>query len=262
MYITKEQAARMEACIKQTHIEVTQNYINGKTLEINGGAACFSGHDSFLSQVVGWGFYTKPKYFKSEIETIEYFYKERAHRQVDIELCPYVGNDLMRFLCARGYSISEISSVSVLDLSSVKEDEQPGSFYPIRIVPADELNYWARQVAAGFGYPEAQEQFIRYARAKGVVVFGVYDEDRIIAGATLAMHGEVCDLGVASTLPAFRGKGLQKKLLLARLHYARQYGLNTATVTTEPGTISDLNVQKTGFRCAYSRIKMSRTVRS
>lgn len=52
--ITKDLATQMESCIKQTHIEVTQQYPQGKILEINGGAACFSGFDSYLSQVVGW----------------------------------------------------------------------------------------------------------------------------------------------------------------------------------------------------------------
>ena len=68
---------------------------------------------------------------------------------------------------------------------------------------------------------------------------------------------DVCDLGVTSTLPAYRGKGLQKKLLFTRLNFAKQHGMALATVTTEPGTISDLNIQKLGFHCAYTRIKMT-----
>ncbi|WP_172459547.1 GNAT family N-acetyltransferase [Legionella quateirensis] len=259
MYVTKELTARMEACIKQTHIEVTRQYAHGTFLDVNGGTACFSGFDSFLSQVVGWGFHTKSRYFKTEIELIENFYKSLAHSRVDIELCPYVGNDLMIFLSERGYAVSEINNVSVLDLSSLKTGEHLDSHYTIREVSSIEVDEWAKRVAMGFGYPEAQEQFSHYARAKGIRAFAVYDEDQIIAGATIAMHGDVCDLGVTSTLPAFRGKGLQKKLLLTRLQYARQHGLAIATVTTEPGTISDLNVQKSGFRCAYTRIKLTRS---
>lgn len=259
MYVTKDLTARMEACIKQTHIEVTRQYPQGTLLDVNGGTACFSGFDSFLSQVVGWGFHTKSRYFKKEIEIIEHFYKSLAHSRVDIELCPYVGNDLMIFLSERGYGVSEINNVSVLDLSSFKPEEQLDSPYTIRMVKSSEVDEWARRVAMGFGYPEAQEQFSHYARAKGISAFAVYDGDQIIAGATIAMHEDVCDLGVTSTLPAYRGKGLQKKLLLTRLNYAKQQGLVMATVTTEPGTISDLNVQKSGFRCAYTRIKMTRS---
>ena len=112
-------------------------------------------------------------------------------------------------------------------------------------------------VALGFDYPEVQEQFFHYAQSKGVTAFAVYDGDNIVAGATIAMHGDFCDLGVTSVLPAFRRKGLQKKLLHTRLNFAKELGLSWATVTTEPGSISDQNIQKVGFCCAYTRVKMT-----
>lgn len=257
MYITKETALAMESCIKQTHIEVTKQYTDGQILEINGGAACFSGSESYLSQVVGWGFYTKIKQFKSEILTIEHFYKSLNHPRVDIELCPYTGNDLAVFLSQRGYSLSELNNISALDLTSYKPVDCSTANFIIREMKQNELNDWANRVAAGFGYPEAEEQFTYYAKAKGTTAFGVYDQDKLIAGATIAVHGDVCDLGVTSTILAYRGKGLQKNLLIARLNYAQKQGLSLATVTTEPGSISDLNIQKVGFCCAYTRIKMT-----
>ncbi|KTC89934.1 GNAT family N-acetyltransferase [Fluoribacter dumoffii] len=257
-HVTKELAARMESCIKQTHIEVTRQYSEGKILEINGGAACFSGFDSYLSQVVGWGFATDPKNFLPEIERIEHFYKNLHHNRVDIELCPFVGNELTVFLSQRGYCISELNNVSILDLKSYHPVECSEEALTIRMIQAEERRKWAQIVALGFDAPEAEDQFFRYAQSKGVAAYAVYDNEAIIAGATIAMHGNFCDLGVTSTLPGYRGKGLQKKLLNARLNHAKQAGLSWATVTTEPGSISDCNVQKIGFHCAYTRIKMTR----
>lgn len=257
MFITKEVAARMEACIKQSHIEVTRQYPAGKLLEINGGAACFSGFDSFLSQVVGWGFTTKTRQFQTEIETIEQFYQSLKHRRVDIELCPFAGNDLAVFLSQRGYRVSELNNVSAFDLKKSSFEDAHDHEFNIRAVKPSELNLWAERVAAGFGYPDAEEQFYNYAQATGVKAFAAFELDRIVAGATIAMHGDVCDLGVTSTIPAYRQRGLQKKLLEARLNFARENNLEIATVTTEPGTISDLNIQKAGFHCAYTRIKMT-----
>lgn len=257
MYITKDLAAQMEACIKQSHIEVTKRYAEGRILEINGGAACFSGFDSFLSQVVGWGFATKSKQFKAEIETIEQFYKSLGHSRIDIELCPFVGNDLAVFLSQRGYGVTELSNVSVLDLKNHKMVDNFDEKFIIKEVQQHELDEWANRVAAGFGFPEAREQFSHYARAKGIKAFAAFDQDKIVAGATIAMHGDVCDLDVTSTIPAYRGRGLQKKLLFTRLNFAKQHDLALATVTTEPGTVSDLNIQKSGFNCAYTRIKMT-----
>lgn len=257
--ITKEIALLMESCIKQTHIEFTKQNKQGLILEVNGGAACFSGYDSFFSQVVGWGFFSKVPHFKEELLAIENFYKSLGQRRVDIELCPFVGNDLAEFLSQRAYQITELNHVSLLNLESIFVVDSPD--FLIKIVPLEEWMYWAKMVAIGFGYPGAEDQFVQYAQSKGVIAFAVYNKEQIIAGATLAMHAEVCDLGVTSTLPQWRNKGLQKMLLQARLQYAKQQGLLWATVTTEPGSISDLNVQKCGFRCAYTRIKMTKEIR-
>ncbi|KTD56386.1 putative Acetyltransferase, GNAT family [Legionella santicrucis] len=255
--ITKNLAAQMESCIKQTHIEVTKRYSEGKVLEINGGAACFSGFDSYLSQVVGWGFNTPLKQFKTEIECIEHFYKSLNHPRVDIELCPFVGNDLAIFLSQRGYCINELNNVSVLDLKTYQPIDFHKNPLMIKEIKPDEIHEWATRVALGFTAPEAKNQFIHYAQSKGVSVFAAYDNEAIVAGATIAIHDDFCDLGVTSTLPEYRGKGLQKRLLLARLNFAKQHHLSWATVTTEPGSISDMNVQKIGFCCAYTRIKMT-----
>lgn len=246
----------MEACIKESHLAVTKQYAQGRILEIKGGAACFSGPDSFLSQVVGWGFCTQPSEFAKEINQIEHFYKSLGHTRVDIELSPFVGNELAVFLSQRGYKLSELSNVSLLDLIPY----QPKILVQdlsIREIKPEQFAHWAKQVALGFGYPEAKPQFMNYLRAEGVLAFAAFDQDTVVAGATLAIHGEVCDLGVTSTLAGYRGRGLQKKLLLTRLNRAKEEGLVLATVTTEPGSISDLNIQKVGFVCAYTRMKMT-----
>jgi hypothetical protein len=60
LYVSKDVAFQMEACFKQTHVEVARQYGQSSILEINGGTACFINFDSFFSQVVGWGFKTSP----------------------------------------------------------------------------------------------------------------------------------------------------------------------------------------------------------
>lgn len=255
--ITKELARQMEACIKQTHMAVTRRYPEGKIVEINGGAACFYGYDSYLSQVIGWGFSTQPRQFLDEIKQIENFYQIQGNSRVDIELCPFVGNELAVFLGRRGYRVTELNNVSALNLGSY--DRIDCSVEPFELKEIDEtaLKEWSKQVALGFGYPEAQDQFFRYAQGVGVSAFAVYDGSQIVAGALLSMQGAFCDLGVTSTLPAYRGQGLQKKLLHHRLNVAKKEGLSWALVTTEHGTVSDANVQKIGFQCVYTRIKMT-----
>lgn len=256
IYLNKALAQRMESCFKHTHRDMA---LPGSILDIAGGAACFAGPDSFFTQVIAWGFTTKAKQFQSQIHAIEQFYQSLAHSRVDIELCPFVGNELAVLLSQRGYEISELSQVSFLNLN----EYQPtlcSSVFEVREVAVVEFENWSNKVAVGFGYLEAQDQFSRYIDRDGVRVFAAYDQEHIIAGATMAVHDDIGDLGVSSTLPAYRGLGTQKHLLRARLNQAKEQGLALAMVTTEPGSISDLNVQKVGFRAGYTRIKMTKTL--
>lgn len=257
MYVTKELALHMESCIKQTHVEMAASYSCGKVLEVAEGAACFAGFSSFFSQVIAWGFTVKAKQFHQQIKTIEQFYYSLSHSRIDIELCPLVGNDLAMALSQRGYLVSELNNVHFMNLNDYRLTDSDHTF-EVRQVAKDELDQWANRVALGFGYLEAQEQFAHYVRLKSVTAFAVYDKAQIVAGATVAIHGNVADLGVTSTLPTHRGKGLQKLLLHARLNFIKNHGLSLGIVTTEPGSVSELNVQKVGFHCAYTRVKFTK----
>lgn len=257
MYLNKECALSIESCIKQIHLEMAKTVPCGKMLDLNEGIACFAGSSSFFSQVISWGFTIKPKQFKSQIQAIEQFYHALNHPYVDIQLCSLVGNDLFVALGQRGYHITELSNIYFLELKAYSAQELASAF-KVQRVPFNALDEWANRVALGYGRLEAREQFAAYARLNEVTVFAVYnDQNQIIAGATLAIHNGIADLGVTSTLPMYRNKGLQKLLLKERLAFAQQQGVSIAVVTTEPGTVSDINVQKIGFRLAYNRIKMT-----
>jgi len=256
MYLTKELALDIESCIKQTHIEMTRSFPLGKILDLGEGAACFAGFSSFFSQVIAWGFNLKPKQFKPQIQSIEQFYRALGHARVDIELCPLVGNDLPIALSQRGYEITEMNNISFLDLHNYSLSNEEHQF-EVRPISIHEVEQWAHRIALGFGYLQAQEQFAHYARLKGVSAFAVYDKEQIVAGATIAIHEGVADLGVTSTLAAYRNRGLQKLLLKERLVFAKKAAVPLAIVTTEPGSVSDINVQKRGFHCAYTRVKLT-----
>ncbi|KTC84505.1 GNAT family N-acetyltransferase [Legionella brunensis] len=256
MLITKDLAFNIENCIRQSHLQFTNQHPLGAVLTIGSGAAFFSGGDSFFSQVVGWGFETNGMAFTSEIEAIEEFYRSKHYQQVDIELCPLVGNAIASRLSNRGYLVSEMNNISMLDLESFK-GKLEDSACVVRQVSHNQLRDWAHCVALGFEYPKASEQFYLYAKTKGVTPFGAYVNNELAAGGTIAIHDGLCDLGITSTLPHYRGRGLQKALLYKRLEYAIQSGAKIASVTTEPGSISDLNIQKMGFQIAYTRIKFS-----
>jgi GNAT superfamily N-acetyltransferase len=83
--------------------------------------------------------------------------------------------------------------------------------------------------------------------------------DGTIAGAAaLSVREGVCGLFGASTLPEFRGRGVQGALLKARLESAAAQGCDVAVSIAQPGSTSHRNIERQGFRVAYTRTKLIR----
>jgi GNAT superfamily N-acetyltransferase len=68
----------------------------------------------------------------------------------------------------------------------------------------------------------------------------------------------VAVLAGASTVPAWRGRGAQGALLRARLAHAASIGCDLAMMGAAPGSASQRNGERAGFRIAYTRIKWGR----
>jgi ribosomal protein S18 acetylase RimI-like enzyme len=54
------------------------------------------------------------------------------------------------------------------------------------------------------------------------------------------------------TRPAFRGRGVHRALLAARLRRAAALGAATVVMAVEPNSASLRNLERHGFRVAYS----------
>jgi GNAT superfamily N-acetyltransferase len=78
-----------------------------------------------------------------------------------------------------------------------------------------------------------------------------------VAGGTLGISGQVAALSGTTVLPAFRGRGLQRVLIGARLTAARELGAKIAVSATLPMSASAENVRRAGFRVVYPKIEMA-----
>ncbi len=83
-----------------------------------------------------------------------------------------------------------------------------------------------------------------------------------IAAAALAIYDGVALLAGASTIPAGRRLGAQNVVLGARLVEARRRGCDLAMMVAPPGSASQRNAERRGFRVAYSRTKWMRRARA
>jgi hypothetical protein len=69
------------------------------------------------------------------------------------------------------------------------------------------------------------------------------------------IHNGVALLAGASTIPEGRKQGAQLALLESRLRYAVEKGCDLAMMVALPGSASQRNAERQGFRIAYTRIK-------
>jgi GNAT superfamily N-acetyltransferase len=192
---------------------------------------------------------------------MEKFY--RAHKSaVNIETCPLADTSLLKLLNERGYQPIEYSNVLVRELTDDDSRAWPDPTSKVRVRrPAlDEAESYSLLVAKSFFEnadisPEFLSIFTSTFYAAGAFFFLAEVDGVPAGGGMMSIHQGVASLGGAGTLPEFRNRGVQKVLLLARLALAAQSGCDLAMVATSPGSGSQRNVERLGFRVVYTRTK-------
>jgi GNAT superfamily N-acetyltransferase len=96
------------------------------------------------------------------------------------------------------------------------------------------------------------------ASSEGNTVFFAEIDGKPVGTGALAMHDGVAILAGASTVPEARKQGAQRALLEARLRHAALHGCDLAMMGAAPGSASQRNAERQGFRIAYTRIKWGR----
>ena len=267
-FIDREMARRLESVDAYAGVELARaqarfNPDSGSTAEpFAGGWAIFAGSDSPMTQAFALGL--SGPVAEDEIERMEEFYRRRKS-PVNVELCPYADTSLVEIFKTRGYGLLEFSNVLVRKLTP---DDARVSFdgeVRVRRPEPHEVGLWAETVARGFIEsgeipPMMIDLFITSFRSAVGAYFLAEINDRVAGGGILTMREGVASLGGASTLPAFRNRGAQTALLQARLAFAVESGCEVAMVTTLPGTTSQRNVERQGFRVVYTRAKLQRSL--
>jgi len=72
------------------------------------------------------------------------------------------------------------------------------------------------------------------------------------------LHGHLAAFFSSSTRLPFRGRGIQNGLVATRLKAAASAGCTTASVLATPGSVSHRNLERAGFRVAYTRSTLQR----
>jgi GNAT superfamily N-acetyltransferase len=254
--------------LEQTEALANRNFVNARALlepesgatwmQFAGGYAMYDGVGSPLTQVFALGVREIPT--ESDFRGLEAFFDERGADTV-IEVCPMAHASVLQWIAAHGYTPVEFSTVLHREIDSPVASH--GGGLTVRVIDPAERSLWADRSAEGWASDPAFAGMIRAlawvsAHATDNHCFVAELDGGVVATGGLAIHDDVALLAGASTIPAFRGRGAQGALLSARLEYARSAGCTVAMLAAAPGSTSQINAERKGFRIAYTRLKWSR----
>jgi len=228
-------------------------------LERAGAVCAYVAPGSPLSHVFGLGLTADVS--AADLEAIEEFYRAHGDRRVQVELCPHARRGTLERLGARGYRVTgfEQTLARPLDAGYVPAAVPEGVAITI-VDPASaaERAQWVRVAGEGFFHPdgvpvELEGLFEMTHMVPGVTSFLATVHGTPAAAAALAVEDGLAALFGGATLPAYRRAGAHGALLDARLAHAARAGAVWATAGAAPGSGSQHNMERHGFRVAYTR---------
>ena len=234
--------------------------VGAKWIEVAGTYAMFDGAGSPVTQTFGLGMFEPLT--AEHLDKLEQFFFERG-ADVFHEVCPLADPSTFALLSERGYKPIEFSNVLYQPISAdLRLDASRNEAIQARLINKDEVDLWAQTVFEGWSEFTEVADFLRdlgqvQARSKSLLFLAELD-GKPIAGGALAIVGDVALLAGASTIPSARRQGAQLALLEERLRYGAAHGCSVAMMVTQPGSGSQRNSERHGFRIAYTRTKWQR----
>ena len=221
------------------------------TLELAGGCAVFAGAGSPLTQAVGLGLNGPVR--QAEVDSLADFFRSHV-APLRIEVFPLADPGLLEGLAARGCRVTEFNNALAMPLDGYVAPLSPR----VRRIGPGEEDLWSLTVGRGFVEearltPDEMDVGRDIAAMPSVECYLAFDGGEAAGGAALVVGGGLANLFADSVIAAFRRRGLHRELIAARLAEAAAGGCDMATACTQPGSPSQRNYERFGFRVVYSK---------
>ena len=226
-------------------------------IEVAGTNAMFDGVGSPLTQTFGLGI--AEAITSEQMDTIEDFFQSRD-AEIFHEVSPLADASAFQLLAERGYKAVEFSNVLYRPIDpELRLDAPRNPAIKIRPIDKRDVELWAQTAFEGWSEFTEVADFMRelnqvMAQVPGPLFLAELDGRPIATGA-MTIAGDIALLAGASTIPAARRQGAQLALLEERLRYAAEHGCTVGMMVTLPGSGSQRNAERHGFRVGYTRTK-------
>lgn len=247
------------------------------SLELGGGAiAVYCGPDSPISRAIGLGMGNEP-FDIASLDRAEAFYRQREH-PVPVEVCPLADDGLLSALEARGYVVGAgFRHILIRPLECRLGRRQAPvptcvSVSQVDKADAEAVALWVEMISLGFaglnlggeGLPTAgrgsavDTSIARPTPGQPAVrLLQARADGELAGGGVLELRDDLALLRSQSTMPRFRGRGVQTEIVRQSLALAAAAGCRLAVVQTSPGTGSQRNMERAGFRIAYTKLTVT-----
>lgn len=262
-FVDVDLARRLEMAetITPECVEALRRYHSDRAigmLKVAGGYAFCGGPDYPVNQMVGMGLYDEVT--ANDLDEVENFFRSRGVPSA-VVLSPLAHESLRALLGERGYAIAEFNSVLIRRIQAEEPFTPPTGMFIERVTP-ETLASWMAVIAKGFEQDivVAESVFGGFAALPGATPFLARIEDKVVGGAggRIVPESRIAALYGTATLPDYRGRGVQTALIARRLHEAALHDCEYAVVSTMPGSGSQRNMERRGFRVAYTKAVMMR----
>lgn len=249
------------------HSEVARRLfpeLRAASISVAGGVASFVGTSSPLSYAVGLGL--NGVVGAREIGEIVEFYRSRgATPRVDV--CSLAESSLLEQLRAHGFQLHWFTNVLTRSIGGWDRLDAPPAGVRVRVARPNDAELWSRIVAEGFlnggPYTEVERQLglIVFHRSAVRGYFAEIDGEPVGAGALFTDNGYAA-LAATSTRKEFRGRGVHTALIRARLREAQRLECELVGLFASPGSVSQRNAERHGFRLAYTKAALKQVEQS
>ena len=193
------------------------------------------------------------------MDTIEEFFQSRG-ADVFHEVCPIADPSVFTLFNERGYRPVEFSNVLYRPINpDLRLSASRNEAVKVRVIEEDEVELWAQTASrVGASLLKLRISCASWPRSRHTRSRSRLSQSwtgRPIATGALTIAGDVALLAGASTIPTARRQGAQLALLEERLRYAAAQGCTVAMMVAQPGSGSQRNAERHGFRIAYTRTK-------
>jgi hypothetical protein len=226
--------------------------------EIGGTFALFDGPNSPITQTFGLGMFQTPT--AGDFEALEVFFRDRG-APTQHEVSPLADPATLTLLNERGYEPFEFTSILFRPIGGEVRLGRPlNPRVRARPIRPDERDQWTDVSTRGWCETPGLEELFRdlskiTAAWAGSVAFIAELDGTPIAAGNMSLSEGVALLAGACTVPQYRNQGAQLALLDARSRHAVEQGCDLALMGALPGSASQRNAERNGFRIAYTRIK-------